>query len=278
MTIGTYSLTSLQNLKDYLAITACDDDNLLEKHIDRATDFIERYCNRKLKTRAYTREIYWGNGQTRLILEQYPVTAVSRVSMGRINAISLKNTTATNHASAEVTATTLSLIADGTAAAPLTLATYATINALILALPVGWSATLLASTCGTRKATDLLIRPGMYCLSPNVAYIEIPNDELTDYHLIAPIEARNYGILYYPSGFTAGQEIFVDYVAGYVTLPPLLEDICIRLAAYKYRQSQKDLAVASESLGDYSYTLRDLNTALPREMIDDLNLFKVQLI
>jgi hypothetical protein len=280
MTIGAYALTTLANLKAYLDITACEDDNVLEQHIDRATDFLERYCNRQLKTRSYTREIYWGNGQTRLILEQYPVTAVTRVSMGRTNAFSIKNTTATNHAVAEVTATALKLTADGGAATSLTLASYATINLLLAAVNAvsGWSATLLSTTYGTRKATDVLIRPSMYCLSPDVAYIEIPNDELSDYHLLSPTEARNYGMLYYPSGFTSGQEVFVDYVAGEITVSPALEDACLQLAAYKYRQSQRDPTLSQENLGDYGYSIRDLKEALPKDLLEEVNLFKKILI
>jgi len=249
---------------------------LIEKLIDRATDFIERFCNRKLKTRSYSRESYWGNGRQMITLDQYPVTAVSRVSYGRTNAFSIKNTTATNNATAEITASILSLVADGAAATTFTLSSYAIINLLLAAinLTAGWSATLLDSSLGTRKATDLLIRPAMYCLSPAVAYGEIPDDELTEYMLINPSEDRNAGILQCPSAFTAGIEFWISYTAGYTPIPYALEAACLELVKYKYNQSKKDGALRSESLGDYSYTIGDFNKGIPDDLKNALDFFK----
>jgi hypothetical protein len=253
-----------------------EDNYLIERLIDRATYFIERYCHRKFMSRAYTREIYYGSGHPNLILEQYPVTTVSRISMGRTNALYIKNTTATNHATIEITASALKYSADGAAATSLTLSTAPnTINGLIAAINLiaGWSATLLDSSLGTRKATDLLIRPGMYCLSPSLAYCEIPDDELTDYQLISPSEDRNYGMLYCPGGWIRGIEYFVDYTAGYATAPIDMEDICIRLVVNRYNQSKKDGSIKSESLGDYSYTMADVRS-LPDDLKDAADLYR----
>ena len=226
-------------------------------------------------SRAYSREIYYGSGHGNLILDQYPVTTVSRVSVGRTNAFSVKNTTATNHATVEITATALKYSADGASATSLTLSSYATINLLIAALNAvsGWTATLLDSALGTRKATDLLIRPGMYCLSPVLAYCEIPDDELTDYQLISPTENRNCGLLYCPGGWIKGEEYFFDYTAGYATAPIDLEDICIRLVVNRYNQSKKDGSIKSESLGDYSYTMADMRS-LPDDLKEAADLYK----
>jgi len=252
-----------------------EDNYLIERLIDRATYFLERYCHRKFMSRAYSREVYYGSGHGNLILDQYPATTISRVSIGRTNAFSVTNTTATNHATVEITSSALKYSADGAAATSLTLASYATINLLIAALNLvaGWTATLLSSTYGTRKATDLLIRPGMYCKSPTSAWCEIPNDELTDYQLISPSEDRNYGILYCPGGWVRGQEYFVDYTAGYATAPIDLEDICIRLVVNRYNQSKKDGSIKSESLGDYSYTMADMRS-LPDDLKEAADLYK----
>ena len=253
-----------------------EDNYLIERLIDRATYFLERYCHRKFMSRAYSREVYYGSGHGNLILDQYPATTISRVSIGRTNAFSVTNTTATNHATVEITSSALKYSADGAAATSLTLASYATINLLIAALNLvaGWTATLLSSTHGTRKATDLLIRPGMYCKSPTSAWCEIPNDELTDYYLISPSEDRNYGILYCPGGWVRGQEYFVDYTAGYTTIPYALEEACILLVAYRYHQKDQDQAMKSESLGDYSYSLRDMTGAVPQDLKAEIDLYR----
>jgi len=252
-----------------------EDNYLIERLIERATYFLERYCHRKFMSRAYAREIYCGNNARTLLLGQYPISSVSRVSLGRTNAFYVKNTTATNNATVEITSTALKYSADGATATILTLASYATINLLIatINLVAGWSATLLDSSLGTRKATDLLIRPAMHCLDPAFAYCEIPNDELTDYFIVNPGEDRNYGGLECPGGWTAGEEYFIDYTAGYSTAPFDLEDICIRLVVNRYNQSKKDGSVKSESLGDYSYTMADVRS-LPDDLKDAADLYK----
>jgi hypothetical protein len=280
MAVSSTALVTLAKAKLYLGITDENSDRILEALIDRATGFLERYCNRNLYTRTYTREIYYGTGGAKLFLDQYPATTISRVSEGRANAFSVTNTTATNHATIEITATALKYSADGAAATSLTLASYATINLLVAALNLvaGWSATVLNSSLGTRKASDLLIRPGMYCKSPAVAYCEIPNDELTDYRLIAPSEDRNYGILYCPSGWARGIEYFVDYTAGYTTVPYALEEACLLLVAYRYNQKDQDQAMKAESIGDYSYTRQDIANVVPNDLKAEIDLYRKRVI
>ena len=270
------ALITLAKVKLYLGITDENSDRILEAMIDRATGFMERYCNRKLYTRSYTREVYYGSGFQKLVLDQYPVTTVSRVSSGRANAFYVTNTTATNHATIEITSSALKYSADGAAATSLAFATYTTINLLIAALNAisGWSATVMASSYGTRKSSDLLIRPGMYCLSPTQAYCEIPNDEMTDYQLLSPSEDRNCGILYSPSGWTRGTEYFVDYTAGYTTVPLALEEAVLLLVAYRYNQKDQDQSIKQESMGDYSYTLRDMANAIPSDIGSLIDLYR----
>ena len=285
MALSSAALITLAQAKLYLGITDENSDTLLEAFIERASGFLERYCNRKLKTRTYTREIYYGTGGPNLILDQYPATTISRVSMGRTNAFSITNTKATNHATVEITATALKYSADGAAAASLTFSDVAnnTLTKLIAVINAlagtPWTATLLDSSLGARKSSDLLIRPGMYCLSPSLAYCEIPNDELTDYQLISPSEDRNYGVLYCPSGWTRGVEYFVDYTAGYTgTISYSLEEACILLVVYRYHQKDQDPVMKSESLGDYSYSRQDMANTVPQDLKAEIDLYRKRII
>jgi hypothetical protein len=275
MALSTSTLVTLAKVKCYLGLTDEDNDRILEALIERASGFLERYCNRKFTSRAYTREAYEGNGTRILLLEQYPVTSVGRISEGRANAFYVTNTTATNHAAIEITSSALKYTADGTTTS-LTLSSYATVNLLIAAINAlaGWSATLVSTSLGTRKATDLLIRPAMYCVSPDLCYCEVPNDELSDYFIVSPGEDRNYGALECPAGWTRGQEYFVDYTAGYTTVPYALEEACLLLTAYRYNQKSQDLSIKSESLGDYSYTRQDITASLPVDLKGEIDLYK----
>jgi len=52
----------------------------------------------------------------------------------------------------------------------------------------------------------------------------------------------------------AVKSVLVEYTAGYATVPDDIEQACIEIAAMMYRDRRRDAGLASESLGDYSYT------------------------
>jgi hypothetical protein len=270
MAVNTYALTTLAQAKCDLDITDETHDPVLEKLIDRASDIIERWAGRKFKTRTYDREVYSGVSGTRLILDQYPVTRIGRVSVGRVNAFSVTNTSALNFATLEITSTKVRLNADGTVTDK-TISSSATINALIAVINTvtGWTATLLETSVGARaafytsldgttKVPELLPLAAAYCKSPNVAYAEVPNIDMTDVVLEGgDSEDRSLGMLYSPSGWNYGRDnAYVDYVAGYSTIPPALEDMCLALIKQKYDARTKDANLQSETIGGvYSYTV-----------------------
>ena len=252
-----------------------ENNYVLEKLIDRASDLIERYTGRKLLSRTYTRETYAGNGHTRLILRNYPVARITRLSVGRDNAFYVK-CSATTDAFIEVNTTQVILNKDGTSAT-LTIADYATISLLIAAIneTSGWAATLVSSDYGSYKASEVLPMPAQACKSPDIAYVEIPDDDLSGYYVenIAD-EFYNSGIIYYPGGFTAGLDYFVTYTAGYTSIPYLLEEACLELVKYKWDLLQKSSAVTTETIGDIHYMLKDLKDALPVSVLRELDKFK----
>ena len=252
--------------------------------INRASDFISRYCNRKFVSQTYTNEVYIGGGQTELILDNYPVTEVARVIEGRANSFSIKNTsTDANFCTVEITATEIQLVVDGgdnevTGSVDFTLATYTYIDELITAIHDkggGWVCTTLATDTDTRDASELLIRPCMFVDSTAQAYLETGNNELTDYLLRKPRnEDRNEGILYYPSIFTEGVEYLITYTAGWTTTPYALESICIELVKIRFEKTKINPMLKSESIGSvYKYTLQDVK-GLSLDMQEELSLFK----
>ena len=262
-----------------------EDNYTLEELINRASDFINRFCWRTLKSTSYSRHIYYGMGERTLMLEQFPVTRVARVSVGRTNAFSIRNTsTDANFATVEVTSTKIRLIVNGGTNADdseLTLADYATIDLLITAIEAlgkGWACTAMATEETARKpATELLIRPAMGVTAVTQAYCEIVDDELTDYKLLKPSESRNEGVIERSGIFIPNREYFIDYTAGYLTIPYTLEQSCLFLIKYKYDSAKRDAAMKSEKFGegaDYSYTVRDVMEAIPPDLQDELSMFK----
>jgi len=261
------------------------DNYLLTELINRASDLINRYCGRILKTTTYSDESYYGSGSCRLFLDQYPVSVVSRLASGRSNSFSITNTsTDADYCTVEVTASKMRLVVSGGTNADdseLTLATYTSIDLLlaaITALGKGWSMTTLATDTSYRGASELLSRPSMYVDTVTSAYIETPDAFYTEYKLISPETGRNYGAIEKPGAFLTGTEYFVTYTAGYTTIPYSLEMACLELIKYKYDQKDKDSGLKSEKIGNvYAYenfSLADIKNGLTEELKGELDLFR----
>jgi Phage gp6-like head-tail connector protein len=77
--LQTYALTNLARLKDRLTITETTKDAALERIINGATGYIERYCNRRFARATYTNEVHNVNGrdQDYVSLRQVPIVSIS---------------------------------------------------------------------------------------------------------------------------------------------------------------------------------------------------------
>jgi len=73
-------LTTLADLKAWLNISSTTDDDLLARVITSVSGWVERYLNRSLASASYD-EFYDGPGGKVLMLRNFPVTAVSLVSV-----------------------------------------------------------------------------------------------------------------------------------------------------------------------------------------------------
>ena len=244
---------------------------LIEQLINRASDFLNRHCSRMLKTTTYTLKRYSGEG-TKLILDDYPVTEIMQICDGTLPGIKIKYTSLTAYnAYARVTKTGVILSVDGTPEAELTFVAYKTLTtmAVAIAAKTGWEASLYHTDHGGWPSTLLFEKQNVYALN-QYSYLEVPGEPLYGYE-----EDLENGIIYLPSEFSEGfKNIFVSCKAGYVTIPPLLEQICIELVKYKYQKAKKDSSIKSEKIGSvYSYTLKDLEKALPPSMLAELDLF-----
>lgn len=74
------ALTTAAAVKAYKPITGTELDALIGALVDRASAAVETYLSRKIESQAHV-EIRDGNGGRSMMLEQYPVTAVSAVSV-----------------------------------------------------------------------------------------------------------------------------------------------------------------------------------------------------
>lgn len=265
MAVGTYALTSLANLKSWIGISTSTDDAVLEKAIDRATARIESYVGRQILSRSYA-EWRSGYGVETIRLHQWPVTQVTNVWTGNYAALVVSSAQPTDiRASIAVNQET------GTNAVSLTRTTSAgTSTTTNLALGTYPTTTSLATAIGSTA--------GFACsLGKNIRSVQLrpragADTILATVTLFAADTASEYTYDYDtgrlsidPSWWaqwpmdrgvmpSAVKSVLVEYTAGYETVPDDIEQACIEVAAMMYRDRRRDSGLASESLGDYSYT------------------------
>ena len=251
MAVAATSLVTLAELKTFLGITGGGSDAILEQSIDRASAWVERYCGRRF-TDARVQEVYDTFGHDRVVLKSPPATKVYFVGALKQTVLSVYSTDPSDSfASVSTDSTSLHLVrrdSTGTeTVTSLSLTTYDTTNEL---------ATAITATSGFRATANLNI-PSIYldgvagrdlrisgCLIQGWVY------SLTDYGV-----DEDKGIIYGET-LTGYQQVIVDYTGGYTTIPADVVYATLMVAAKFYRDRTRDMSVASESLGGYSYSRR----------------------
>jgi hypothetical protein len=254
MAVATNSLTTLVSLKQYLGVTTTTDDALMESLIDRASDFIQRYCARNFVSQRYY-EWHDTYGADRIALKNNPVEHVRFVGVGYDNAISVQSTVASD------ISVTVGVDSDHVhlhrinssgveTSSQAVFATYPSTNLLAAAISgvTGFSASAVLNL-----PTKYLRKIAGADLKQKTIYLQAPTDSLTDYMID---DAR--GIIYGPT-LTQYRSFFVDYEGGYGTIPYDLQQATIEMASRLLNSRKRDPSLQSESLGGYSYSLRSVS-------------------
>lgn len=79
MALVDYAWTTLRDVKEELKITGTADDEFLTDLINRVTDFIEHYCDRRFKATTYTNEEYSGDGTIYLVPRNWPINSIAKI-------------------------------------------------------------------------------------------------------------------------------------------------------------------------------------------------------
>ena len=257
-------LTTVTRFKLYLGITGTDDDTLIGQLITRSTNAIQTFCNRDFVDTTY-REFYDGDGQSELILHQFPVISVTMLGIGRRDAFGIQNTsTDAYHAQVSITDSDMTLQVSGgdnAGTETLTLASYGTLTLLfaaITSLDKGWSITQDSNVVQWSAIELLPTGKGLQCLT-DVAYPKIPDEPASDF-----TTDTKAGLLKYFGRFNSGFEnVVVRYTAGYTDIPGDLEQICIDLTKAYYDNRNINQELSSEKMGDYEYRTAGSGTNSP---------------
>jgi hypothetical protein len=268
-------ITLARAKQDIQSITDSSQDTLLTTLITALSDAVEKICRRDFTSKSYD-ELYSGSGDHRLLLRQYPVQAVSSVRYRQVTVLKVQNTdTATNQrATVAVTSTGLKLVrvASGvtTTDTSVTWAGNPTLTAVanaVNALGAGWSAQAVGdpNDYGKWPSADLYVPPafgdatagqGALTARGTFAELRLHTYELQGYQwdargwLLRAIPYTDPEIMHpedliWPVGFN---NFRVQYTAGYTTVPESVQEACARWVAYAWNLTQRDPALAAQSV------------------------------
>ncbi|HUU98034.1 MAG TPA: phage head-tail connector protein [Phycisphaerae bacterium] len=254
-------LATLAATKTHLGVTSTTDNALITSILERVTAQIQQDLGRDIIYTTYTKERYSGHGGARLRLKQWPIVQVNDLRVNTRAALKVTCASATSeakHAWVRVDSTQIHLElvgGDNAGTDSLTLASYATVTALIAAIDAlgkGWNATGEDADAISYPASDLLPTDGKLYAQDETVYLDSGGKPKSAYM----VDDADAGILYSAGGFMSGvRNIVVTYVAGYSTIPNDLENACILWAAATYnRAKQGGEGFVSETIGGESQT------------------------
>ena len=264
-------IITLAELKEYLGISDSDDDSLLEAIRDRSTDAVESFLDYNVNAREY-HEWHDGVGGRRVVLREPNVTNVYIVRTGVATALTVSGNVSTDiAATVMVVNNSLSLHRtdtngdETTTTYDLTNASYNTTSdlATVISSVTGFSATL-----GTNTKSEWLHNLGavdVTSTSFNMTYADISESNFRlDYpegilYLRSdPAFVREDSVYGEPALPRTRQSIFVNYRAGWTSpYPADIVQATLEIAAGMYQRREHDQNLQSESLGDYSYSMRN---------------------
>lgn len=266
------SIISLKETKIWLDIDVTDDseNDVLNAILNPVDKWVKKYCQRDFEDTDY-KEYSDGDGETHLFLKQFPIISVSRLSIGRNNAIKVNNSLTATYATVSVTSTGVVLNKDGTETT-LLFADAANDTIALMAAEIAkkanWQASVVNSKHASYASTELIEVMGLECLGASWAYLEIPDEPDSAFEVLP-----DSGIIHRPGGFPRGhRNIRTDYKAGYATLPEDLKLGVKMLVKMIYdRRNQELFGVEQFSLG---YIRSVLTKEMPNEVREILSRYK----
>ena len=262
MALSAYALITLADLKTHLGITDASSDALLEAAIERATAMIETFLGRKIVSRTYTE---WRNttGQRTVAVRNPPIINATFVGIGDKTVATVQSTLASDIAvTLSITDTGFSTYRMTSAGTAVTtdgvFASYPSVSSLVAKLNTltGYSASTVED-----GPSRWMHRIGGFNLKESIAHLTSPRDTVNDY-----VVQHESGLLHANSsiwGKTWGrfpmrpQGVLIEYTGGYATVPYDIQQAALEVSSGIFRNRLRDPALNNESLGDYSYGLKD---------------------
>lgn len=253
----------------YLGLAADDSNGNVARTMNAVEKFVNTYCNRNFESASYKEVIRDYRGGD-IVLKNFPVTAISKMSRGLTDVILISNSNSYSIANVSVTSTAVSLTYN-TTTSTVDFATYTTLTDIVTQINTlgnGWSASLANSDFGSILSTELVEDFGQNALNPYQVYLGIIETNVF-YTLLddsGVVISGFYDDRYQYNEYTnttqgeyyrsrVYRNLYVNYTAGYTTIPVDLKDGMLKLIKYWYTQlSNSSVGIKSFSIDDYAVT------------------------
>ena len=280
---GAASSTDLKNVSATNCLLVANqvtlifyDNYSIERMIDRASQIIENFLRRKIKSRPYVHERYSGDGSQYLYVRNYPIIAVAQLCLGSLDVIRVKYTSTTQrNAYVSISSTGVTLTLDGTPGSEITFASFKTLVLLAAEInaKASWEAVVVATTYDGYPSSQLYPQQNIFALD-DYAYLLIPDEPASGYEVDG-----NEGLIYLPGGFPEGfKNVFLSYTGGFSTVAFAIKHGTCRFVSFMDDKRDVDEEMKAERLGDYSYTAADLKNALTLKEFKELQAYQRMLI
>jgi len=276
-------LVALTELVDFMGDDSLTTNSIFTALHSEVEGVVKSYCNRAFESASYIMERYDGDGGRYLFLKQYPVTALDRLAIGTQDIIRIKNTNVYTTASVSVTSTGLRLVKDRTATTTVLFSSSTTMSAVVTAVNAisGWSAELLSSLYSSWKSNELITMYGRNVIDNNYVYLSTPYDAEDNFDLDLAT-----GRIYKASGFAWGiSNIFVDYTAGYATIPDDLQHaVKIFIKTVWDKKTSETWNLRRYTIGDITYEFgaggrsSQQSISMPIEVLSILSQYRKRLV
>ena len=259
-----------------------DPSELVETILNGVDQWVNEWCGLDFDETTYTNELYDGTGHAILYLRNYPIISIAQISISRLTAIKVKNTsTDASNAYVSIDSDSVDLVVSGGDNAgtnSLALATYTTLADIVTAIDAlggGWDAAICSSNYNDILSSQLIKCQAKFCggrgnSTAAYEYLEIPDDPISDFEF----DVDN-GEVYYSGGFSRGRNnVLVTYSAGYSSsdMPHDLKMAVMMSVQYLYQKTKEGgIGLSNYSLGHLNIKYADI---LPPEALEIFNKYK----
>lgn len=310
---GDPDLTSLQYLQLSLAPVTLSQaqTDYLPYAVQAASNLARRFCNQQITRSVYTQYSY-PSLEGLVLLQNVPVNSVNRISLELDTAITITANTSTfqiayvsfvysgdyagSNTAQTYTGIKLNSIASGvTATTTILFADNLTLQDLVDSINAvaGWTAQLGAQTYGPWPTSELYLQDSAQgAVNDTGVSLQVFSmdtygrvDHRTGMLSLGPgYNTVGFGPRWGPDWLALDDQptwpnfnavCRVIYDAGYDVVPPLLQKAVAEIAKAILIQFQNDYLLKKESIGTYSYELRDIWESIPLSARQSLSLFRV---